>query len=76
MERNDQLWLTIETAARDLIALPFNSQQERGAAIELEALCKAYAIIEHGTEELVPEFTTLYRNQVLNWAEKSIRKAA
>tara|TARA_R110002153_G_C13122059_1_gene478930 strand:- start:49 stop:279 length:231 start_codon:yes stop_codon:yes gene_type:complete len=76
MTRNDQLWASIETAARDLIALPFNSQQERGAGIELEALCKAYAIIEHGTEDLVPEFTALYRNQALNWAEKSTRSAA
>ena len=74
--KTDQLWSAIETVAQDLIALPISSPQEREAAIELQALCRAYAIIQHGTQELVPEFTTLYRDQVLSWAELSTRKAA
>lgn len=76
MQANDQLWSAIETAAQELIALPVNSKQERESTIELQALCRAYAIIQHGTQELVPEFTTLYRDQVLSWAELSNRRAA
>jgi len=74
--KTDQLWSAIETAAQDLIALPLNSQQERESSIELQALCRAYAIILHGTQELVPEFTTLYRDQALSCAELSTRRAA
>ena len=74
--RTDQLWSAIEAAAQDLTALPLNSRQERESAIELQALCRAYAIIQHGTQELVPEFTTLYRDQVLSWSDLSTRRAA
>jgi len=74
--QTEQLWSAIETSAQNLIALPLNSRQERETAIELQALCKAYAIIQHGSQDFLPEFITLYRDQVLSWAELSTRKAA
>ena len=76
MTRNDQLWKQIETSALALITLPDSKPERiRDQRIELDALCMAYAIVEHGRQELIDEYTAIYRTQVLNWAH-SIKTAA